>query len=121
MARVQHDHALLVCGDFNVRIGSLGTVAHTAVGTSRSSRDPKVCARGRWLVDQVGIWGCHLLNGSLGDTSGAATCVRSNGCSVVDYMCVRGCALDFSVIADLAGGLSDHLPLVCKLNVHPAM
>ena len=47
---------------------------------------------------------------------GSATCMRSNGSSVVDYICVRGIPLHFSIATGLFGGLSDHAPLLCRVQ-----
>ncbi len=47
---------------------------------------------------------------------GAVTCRRSNGSSVVDYICVRGDPLSFTSVPSLLGGLSDHVPLLCTVR-----
>ena len=35
---------------------------------------------------------------------------------MVDYICVRGIPLDFSVATGLFEGLSDHAPLLCRVQ-----
>ena len=63
------------------------------------------------------MWGCAPLNGSWEDHTGTATCLHSNGCSVVDYICFRGVAGGFGVLHEEMGGLSDHRVLYCTVRV----
>ena len=68
-------------------------------------------------MDQWHLWDCAPLNGTGDDHTGAATCLHSNGCSVVDYICLRGDAGGFGVLLEELGGLSDHRALHCTVSV----
>ncbi len=84
--------------------------------TTRVSSDSTICQRGRVFVDHWALWDVTPLNGSFADTSGSPTCIRHNGSSVVDYICVRGNALHFEVVTGLFDGLSDHAPILCRVE-----
>ena len=53
------------------------------------------------------------------DLEGATTCSRHNGTSVVDYMALRGVPMHFEVVGEVAEGLSDHAPIMCRLLAPP--
>ena len=90
VTKVPHHKDLLLCGNLNARTGCMvPNFGHEHVA-DRVSSDPVTCARGKWLIEQLQTWQLQLLNGSLLDVEGAATCKRHNGSSVVDYMAVRG-------------------------------
>ena len=113
---VPHDQRMVVCGDFNARTGTLCPVFDDMPPSERPSNDAVICSRGRWLAAQWQLWGVQPLNGSHGDSGGSATCHRHNGQSVVDYICVRGKSLHFAVSTGLFAGLSDHSPLICRVE-----
>ena len=119
VGRVPHDQDLVICGDFNARTGQLTPGITHAHSAQRSSSDTATCARGKWLIEHLGIWQRALLNGTFADLEGRATCHRHNGTSVVDYIGVRGSPTQFEVVQHAFEGLSDHSPLLCTIRAPP--
>ncbi|VDI59536.1 Hypothetical predicted protein [Mytilus galloprovincialis] len=95
---------ILLCGDFNARIGSendfivnddskftpiFDTYPTDKNIMTRKSRDQKIDQRGKEVLDFCISKQIRILNGRvLGDTFGNFTCYTPNGASVVDYVAV---------------------------------
>jgi exonuclease III len=133
--KLQSDTEVIVMGDFNARTGSQPDVidAHfdpastfqdemdlvTKV-TQRSNRDKKLNSNGKPFLEFVKNNGLLILNGrALGDVCGEMTCLKYNGCSVVDYMCAS-VNLYNNVRYMKVGAfspLSDHYPINMSLRL----
>ena len=103
IAKIPIDTGIVLMGDFNARIGSLLDLetphfdprsdfetftCSKADLPPRSSRDNKINSNGRPFVEFLKANNLAILNGrTLGDVYGEATCIKYNGCSVVDYAC----------------------------------
>ena len=131
-----HAADMLLTGDFNARTGNLNhplveidtdtaqpgsSPISTALRTTQDKIQPN--ARGNLLLNLLAETNTTLLNGAtLGDISGQFTCVKYNGCSVVDYTAVSASLLDlissFRVL-DL-NSFSDHRPCLTTLNIGAA-
>lgn len=124
---------ILLTGDFNARTSNLNhdPVDHYADTTSaksstqtpgrRVSQDKAPPnARGNSLLDLLAESNVTLLNGNcLGDVSGAMTCIKYNGASVVDYTAVSPSLLNqvssFRVLN--LNPFSDHRPSITTLKI----
>ena len=126
---------IVICGDFNARIGQLSDI--DAVIDSEVPRrrviDSHLNAHGHALVDFLIENKLCVLNGRYADDG--FTCVSSRGSSVVDYICVPHVALkkcsNFRVISNYdlldyhhlhnfigpRSRLPDHCLLVCNLSI----
>ena len=62
LTEVPHNAQLIVCGDFNTRIGEQAPTVGE-VQLTRVSADSKICNRGEWLVSTCAELGLHVLNG----------------------------------------------------------
>jgi len=134
--RLQSDNEVLVMGDFNARTGSEPDFNDPHFDPSstyqdehdnimsqvpkRSNKDIKLNSNGKPFIDFVKGNGLLILNGrTLGDIFGAFTCLKYNGCSVVDYMCTT--ANLYSNVMSMRVGefspLSDHYPLNMSLRL----
>ena len=124
---------ILLTGDFNARTANLNhdlvdnytdtSSAKSSVHTygRRVSQDRAPAnARGNSLLELLAETNVTLLNGNcLGDVSGAVTCIKYNGASVVDYTAVSSSLLNqvtsFRVL-DL-NPFSDHRPSITTLKI----
>ena len=85
----------------------------------RNNLDPKRTNKsGKYLLDLCKETGLRILNGrKVGDLSGKPTCIRYNGCSVVDYMLVSNelySLIGYFEVHNFSS-LSDHCPISCSL------
>ena len=127
---------IFLTGDFNARTGNLNhplveidtdtarPVSNPTSTAIRATQDkPQPNARGNLLLNLLAETNTTLLNGNmLGDIRGQLTCIKYNGCSVVDYTAVSASLLDivssFRVL-DL-NSFSDHRPCLSSLNIGAA-
>ena len=89
---------LMVCGDFNARIGELNVLiddCNDLLGdgvcgdNTRKSQDKKTNQFGKILIDFCSIFHCIPLNGNhSGDFGGCFTFISDQGNSVIDYCVV---------------------------------
>lgn len=110
---------LLIGGDWNERIGLLGSSAEESTEEgARKSRDVLCSGEGRKLVEGMANRGLVVLNGNTkGDEEGEFTFIGHQGDTVIDYAWVevenKAAIEDFEVV--MAGG-SDHLPMVMTVG-----
>ena len=104
----------MLCGDFNARTGATQVAGLSAPTWERSSSDHMICPRGRWLLDQLSLLGMGIANGCTPNT-GVATCIRHNGSSVVDYLCVKNPPTNFTVCTEVLSRVSDHAALIFSI------
>ena len=129
--------AVILCGDFNARIGLendfIATDEHRANSfiplpddyiplelPNRNSQDRKTNSYKRPFLDMLINNELHILNGrTLGDFKGEFTCIQPGGASVVDYFIISPeiseliCYLTIHPLTCF----SDHKPLTLTLNV----
>ena len=130
------DRLLLLCGDFNARIGSENSIAskdselldelangsfsvnsHPTTERTRNSKDICLNARGKKLMNLAASHNLKILNGAIiGDSSGEYTCATYNGLSVVDYF-----LSSFDLVPIISSmkikeftEISDHRPVLCS-------
>lgn len=130
------DHFVLL-GDMNARTASTtpewvsaprSLMEPTDVeARMRVSLDARMTAHGREFLNVCGASRLHILNGlrEVGLTTyqfdESYTCHRTNGASVIDYVCCTGSLLP-QVASFKCGdpkGLSDHVPVYCTLRGLP--
>ena len=135
--RLQSDTEVLLMGDFNARTGTesdfndphfdpLSTYQdHDNENIfyqvpKRSNKDTKLNSNGKPFIDFIKGNGLLILNGrTLGDVYGGITCLKYNGCSVVDYMCTSTNLYNnimFMQVGEFSQ-LSDHYPLFMSLRL----
>ena len=124
---------VIAVGDFNARIGLLSDQeeSHFDPATDlpedysvelpvRSSKDLKVNANGKPFLSFIKSSDLSILNGrTLGDIFGEATCIKYNGFSLVDYVCVSRGLFDNvnSLFVGDLNYLSDHCPVTLSLGL----
>ena len=129
--------AVILCGDFNARIGLehdfIATDEHRANSfiplpddyiplelPNRNSQDRKTNSYKRPFLDMLINNELHILNGrTLGDFKGEFTCIQPGGASVVDYFVISpeiGDLICYMTVNPLTS-FSDHKPLTLTLNL----
>ena len=127
---------VILCGDFNARISDepgLIKYEHEKTSeyiplpddyipdkfTTRCTHDKQHNAYSKDFLSLIMNNRLNILNGrTLGDLTGAITCIRPNGCSVVDYFATSHSLLDiinFMKILPFTE-FSDHKPLSLSLS-----
>ena len=116
LCRAHNPDDICIVGDFNGRIGSsvLDVKDMRDDCIRRTSQDIVINARGRHLLEFCRSSGLIIANGRLGSDcgDGSYTCIRSNGCSVVDYVLANDSF--FSKLCEFKIGdsiSSDHMPV----------
>ena len=112
---------ICVFGDLNGRVGSSMMDVHNRFEyfPPRTSQDTVVNARGRDIIDFCQSSGLIIAIGRVGQDAGHGkfTCIRTQGCSMVDYLLVNEDFLnrltDFKICDEI---ISDHMPLTCKIG-----
>lgn len=81
--------AIVICGDFNARIGKTNECNDCVDNIPhRSSTDDTQNQHGKSFLDFLNDSRCCVLNGRFGDQSTGYTSLSTRGHSVVDYICV---------------------------------
>lgn len=145
ISRCDQDTEVIVCGDFNARLGNnLPNEHHNTImpdlpglpveseidpGSAllqnlppRSSEDRKTNTKAKAFLHMVQSANLTILNGrTIGDIYGAPTCIRPNGVSTVDYFCSSSYLLDRvnSLKVGPISTISDHRPLHLKFRATP--
>jgi exonuclease III len=134
--RLPSDTEVILMGDFNARTGvepdyndphfdPLSTYQNDLENVMqhvpiRSNKDPKLNSNGKPFLEFIKGHGLIILNGrTLGDVYGDITCLKYNGCSVVDYICTSA-NINSNVMSMRVGEfshLSDHYPLLMSLKL----
>lgn len=134
--KIPPNNNILIVGDFNARIGTLidrgedhfdPSSDYQQHGTQfygnlppRSSKDLKINPNGRPFLDFVTSNNLAIMNGrTLGDVIGNFTCIKYNGCSLVDYVCSSmnmTNKIRSMFVGDLSY-LSDHCPIHVSLLI----
>jgi exonuclease III len=132
--RLHSNTEIILMGDLNARTGNesdfndphfdpLSTYQDDDLNNkvpNRSNKDQKLNSNGKPFIDFIKGNGLLILNGrKLGDVYGEMTCLKYNGCSVVDYMCTS--INLFNNVNSMRVGeftaLSDHYPLKMSLRL----
>lgn len=122
-----HDVPILIAGDFNSRMGELGSLDEEIVENSvlfekRTSKDEIADARGVELNDFMERNGFVSLNGCTdGDINGEFTFENSNGQSTINLCRINAQHInlvEFFKVMHLVTG-SDHFPISVSLNPPP--
>jgi hypothetical protein len=83
MDKLQPQLTTIICGDFNVRIGTrIPFLDHTH--PPRIVEDLHVCARAPWFISFCELYNLYILNGI--HSPAAFTCHTGRGESMVDYI-----------------------------------
>lgn len=116
-------YELIIGGDFNARIGSIGAMdTNSFDGTpfreTRNSLDEKLNTNGWNLLSAMENLGMAALNGrSNSDKVGEITYIGNSGLSTIDHIWTNANTLKhLSGLKVLSIGLSDHLPVKVILN-----
>ncbi len=117
LAEVSHDAKLVVCGDFNARVGEHAPTVQ-AVQLTRTSEDKHMCTRGNWILHTCAELGLHILNGAVQGGTAQYTCIQQRGSSVVDYILCRDSSLVVQQEKELLAKLTDHTPLHSTLPIN---
>ncbi|OXA54906.1 hypothetical protein Fcan01_11397 [Folsomia candida] len=115
---------LVVCGDFNARVGEEGQVSdaqivpHENIQPGRISRDGKITKRGALLLEGMENNSLTLLNGrSTGDIPGNFTFNGIHGLSTIDLAFVDFCTLAYCKSLEVIEmPYSSHFP--CRLTLN---
>lgn len=119
----------MIVGDLNSRIGNNREIyvqdflenqsKSYHYKRTRTSQDLSKNSNGNKLIEIINSNNLIIANGrKIGDTSGAVTCIKYNGSSVVDY-----CISDWNLYDHITSfsvkdftHISDHCPIVCSLK-----
>ena len=132
--------SVILCGDFNARIGlDIDFIKNDQCGAdsfvplpddyipqdlpNRNSQDKNANSYKRPFLEVLINNKLHILNGrTLGDSKGEFTCVQVGGASVVDYFIVSPDCSQFicHMTVKPLTYFSDHRPLILTLNFSPA-
>lgn len=131
--RLNTNTQLAIMGDLNARSGSEDDTdePHFDPCSSyqqellpdlpkRSNKDLKLNSNGKPFIEFIKANGLVILNGrTLGDIFGEMTCLKYNGCSVVDYMCTSANLYNNVRKMEVCkfSPLSDHYPLQMTLKL----
>ena len=119
---------VLLCGDLNLRVGcetdfivndcisgmeDNGVYEVDSSLLARNSEDNStLCSRGKQLIDLCIAAKLRIINGRIiGDSQGRYTCHKSNGSSVIDYVCAHEKVVNnilYLHVNKFLGNLSDH-------------
>lgn len=109
---------IVIGGDFNIRMGELGSRSADEGGAERYSKDKIVGNGGKNLSDWIKEKGWYILNGATeGDWNGEYTYAGARGSSVIDYVIVneemRNRIRKFCIGERVD---SDHLPMEIEME-----
>jgi len=118
MLKVEEEENI-IGGDFNLRLGNLGSKGGVERVVDRQSKDTCIGNGGRGFIDWISEKGWEILNGDTeGDWEGEFTYVGARGSSVIDYVVTSvniGNRVRKFRIGD--GVDSDHMPLEVTLKM----
>jgi len=110
---------VLIGGDFNLRLGSLGKKGSGEGEIVRHSKDRCIGNGGRKFIDWLEERGWVILNGcTSGDWEGEFTYVGTKGCSVIDYVMVNERVESRVSNFSIGEGVdSDHMPMELNMEM----
>jgi len=116
---IEREENIIIGGDLNLRLGTLGKKGIGEGEIERHSKDKCVGNGGKKFIDWINEKGLEILNGSTeGDWEGEFTYVGARGCSVIDYTIVNerlGNRISSFRIGDRVD--SDHMPMELNMKI----